>query len=255
MEYTHFDPRFPTGERLSMPKGQYIAGHAIGILHLEVWYPLLPGNVVNATTYPFPVRYKLLAGGTQDRIHSADPSIADLVINAGRELEQEGVRAIAGACGYLGNYQKQVAAALNVPVFLSSLLQLSMIHQALKPDRRIGILCADGPALTSSLLENCGVSSEIPIAVLGLEDRPGFSSITFSKGEFNSEQIQQEVVEAALQLVDEYHDLGAILLECSDMPPFAWAVQAATKLPVFDFITMINWMYQGVVQRPYHGMI
>jgi len=255
MKYAHFDPQFPPGGRLTIPKGQYIAGYAIGIIHLEVWYPLLPGNVVNATTYPFPVRYKLLAGGTQDRIHGADPSMVDLIVKAGRELEQEGVRAIVGACGYLGNFQGQVVSQLDVPVFLSSLLQVPMIHRSLKPGRRIGILCADGPALTSRLLESCGVTPEIPTATLGLEDRPAFSSITYSKGEFNFEQVQQEVVDAARQLADEYPDLGAILLECSDMPPFAWAVQAAVKLPVFDFITMINWVYYGVVQRPYQGIV
>lgn len=255
MKYSFFDPRHNAGHKLVMPKGQFIAGYAIGIIHLEVWYPLLPGNVVNASTYPFPVRYKLLAGGTQDRIHGADPSIADLVIKAGWELQQEGVRAIAGACGYLGNYQKQVTAALDIPVFLSSLLQVSMIYHALKPGQRIGILCADGPSLTSQLLANCGVDPEIPVAVLGLEDRPAFSSITCSKGEFNYEQIQQEVIDGACQLVDEHHDIGAILLECSDMPPFAWAVQQAVKLPVFDFITMINWIYHSVVQKPYNGII
>jgi hypothetical protein len=58
--------------------------------------------VVNATTYDFPVLYKVLQGGTQDRIHSADPTVVDLIIEAGRELEQQGVRAIAGACGCSG---------------------------------------------------------------------------------------------------------------------------------------------------------
>jgi hypothetical protein len=255
MKYTHFDPENPPRERLIMPKGQVIAGYAIGIIHLEVWYPLLPGNVVNATTYNFPVRYKALVGGTQERIHGAAPSIGDSIIKAGRELEQEGVRAIAGACGYLGNYQRQVAAALNVPVFLSSLLQVPMIHHSLRPGQRIGVLCADGPALTSRLLEACGVTPDMPIAVLGLEDRPEFSNITYSKGEFSFAQIQQEVVDAARQLVEEYKDIGAILLECSDMPPFASAVQAAVKLPVFDFVTMINWIHQAVAQRPYAGII
>jgi hypothetical protein len=255
MKYAAFDPRTPPDTKLTIPIGQYIAGYAIGIIHLEVWYPLLPGNVANATTYPFPVRYKLLAGGTQDRIHSADPSMVDLIVEAGRELEQEGVRAIVGACGYLGNFQKQVVSRLNVPVFLSSLLQVPMIHHSLKPGQRIGILCADGPALTQGLLESCGVTSDIPLAILGLEDRPAFSGITYSKGEFDFEQVQKEVVEGACQLAEENPDLGAVLLECSDMPPFAWAVQKAVKLPVFDFITMINWVHHGVVQRPYKGII
>jgi hypothetical protein len=255
MKYVHFDSERPPEDRMIMPKGQVIAGYAIGIIHLDVWYPLLPGNVVNATTFNFPVRYKLLAGGTQDRVHSADPSIVDSIIKTGLDLEQEGVRAIAGACGYLGNFQHEVSSALNVPVFLSSLLQVPMIYHALKPGKRIGILCADGPAITPHLLKECGVMPDMPLAVLGLENQPEFSNITYSKGEFSFAQIQQEVVDGARKLVDEYKDIGAILLECSDMPPFAWAVQEAVKLPVFDFITMINWIHQGVTQRPYHGII
>src|SRR2546422_10359497 len=105
MDYAYLSKGDTKGQRYSIRKGQYIAGHAIGIIHLRVWYPLIPGNVVNASTYKFPVRMKLLAGGTQDKVHSGDSSLLQAVIDAGRELEREGVRAIAGACGYLGNYQ------------------------------------------------------------------------------------------------------------------------------------------------------
>ncbi|HZQ08415.1 MAG TPA: aspartate/glutamate racemase family protein [Anaerolineae bacterium] len=254
MEYTFLSTAELKGQRSTIRKGQYIAGYAIGIIHLQVWYPLIPGNVVNATTYNFPVRMKLLQGGTQDKIHRGDPSVLDAIIEAGRELQNEGVRAIAGACGYLGNYQREVAAALDVPVYLSSLIQVPMIHRGLKPQQRIGILCADGPALTPSILTACGVTSDIPISIMGLENKPEFSKITYSRGEFDADLIEQEVVESAQQLVAEHSDTGAILLECSDMPPFAYAVQRAVQLPVFDFITMINWLFHSVVQRPYEGI-
>ncbi len=224
-------------------------------MHLKVWYPLLPGNVVNATTYDFPVRYKLIEGVTQDRIHGGDPSVVDAIVEAGQELAQDGVRAIVGACGYLGNFQRQVAARLEVPVFLSSLLQVPMIYRSLKTEQCVGIMCADGPAMTPKLLEMCGVTADIPTVVMGLEDQPQFSAITYSRGEFDYDKIEQEVVVGARRLVAENPNVGAILLECSDMPPFAWAVQRAVGLPVFDFITMIKWVYHSVAQRPYMGMI
>ena len=128
-----------------------------------------------------------------------------------------------------------------------------MIHSGLKPNQRIGVLCADGPALTPSILAACGVSTDVPITVLGLEKKPEFSKITYSRGEFHMDRIEAEVVASAEELVSEYPDTGAILLECSDMPPFARAVQRAVRLPVFDFITMINWIQNAVVQQSYIG--
>ncbi len=240
---------------LAVPKGQVIAGHAIGIVVLEVWYPLLPGNVANATSYGFPVRYKVLREATIPRILRADPALLDMVIEAGRELAQEGARALVGACGYFANYQREVAAALDIPVFLSSLLQVPMIQRSLRPGQRVGILCADASALSYKTLENCGVSADAPLAIAGMEDQPEFRSILDGRGEFDVDRLEQELVQRARELVAGHPDTGAILLECSDMPPFAHAIQRAVRLPVFDFITMIDWIYHGVVQQQYRGFI
>jgi len=235
-----------------MPR-QSIAGHAIGIVTLETWYPLLPGNVANATTFDFPVRYKILRQATVERIMSADPALLDMIIQAGHEFEQEGVRAMVGACGYFANYQRQVAAALSIPVFLSSLLQVPVISRALKPEQRVGILVANAKAVGQEMLEACGITSDIPIVYLGMEDQPEFRNILEYGGQFHYDKLEAEVVESARRLIAENPNVGAILLECSDLPPFARSVQRAVRLPVFDFISMINWIYHGVVQRVYSG--
>lgn len=255
MHYGYLGKGDARGQRFLMPKLQSTAGHAIGIVHLEVWYPLLPGNVVNATTYGFPVRYKALREATIPRILRADPALLDLIIEAGREFEQEGVRAVVGACGYFANYQRQVAAALSIPVFLSSLLQVPIIHRSLRPKERVGIMFADASAVNQNMLEACGVTSEVATAVVGMEDQPEFRNILEGTGGFDYDRMEQELVRRAQQLVAEHPDVGAILLECSDMPPFAWAIQSAVGLPVFDFVSMINWIYHGVVQRPYEGFL
>ncbi len=252
MEYASFNKNDVQGKQLSMPR-QSIAGHAIGIVVLETWYPLLPGNVANATTFDFPVRYKILRGATVERILRADPALLDMIIQAGHEFEQEGVRALVGACGYFANYQREVAAALNIPVFLSSLLQAPMMYHALRPDQQVGILVANAKAVNQTMLEACGITSDIPVAYLGMEDQPEFRNILEYGGQFHYDKFEAEVVSRARQLVAENPDVGAILLECSDLPPFARSVQEVVKLPVFDFISMINWIYHGVVQRSYNG--
>jgi len=90
----------------------------------------------------------------------------------------------------------------------------------------------------------------------GIGEKTGFSAILNSNtGSFNNELVKQEVVEGALKLTQKYSEIGAILLECSDMPPYAVEVQRHVKLPVFDFITLIKWVHHSVAQKPYFGFI
>lgn len=241
--------------QISIPKGQAIAGNAIGIIVLDLWYPYLPGNVANASTYNFPVQYKILRGSTIPQILSADPTLLDLIVEGGRELEKQGVRAIVGACGYFGNYQKEAAAILDVPVFLSSVLQIPIIRRGLKPNQKVGIICAVADSLTPKLLSQCGIDDLSDVVIAGAQDLPEFQNILQCTGSFNSHEIEQQLVELAKQLVSDNPDIGAILLECSDMPPYAWAIQNAVRLPVLDFTTLIDWVYNTVVRRPFAGFI
>ena len=99
--------------RISTIEGQQISGYGVGIVYIEnVNYPLIPGNVVNAYTYDFPVRMMPVKNLTNDRLFNADPTIKDDIIEAARHMvEKEGVRAICSACGFFGNFHKEVAAA------------------------------------------------------------------------------------------------------------------------------------------------
>ena len=241
--------------QISMPKGQAIAGNAIGILVLDLWYPYLPGNVANASTYNFPVLFKILEGTTVPQILSADPSLLDLIIEGGRELEKQGVRAIVGACGYFANFQKEAAATLDVPVYLSSLLQVQMIRRGLKPKQKVGIICGVEESLTPRLLSQCGVDNLSDIVITGAQDLPEFQNIIQCTGHFNSHKMEEQLVGLTEKFVTYNPDIGAILLECSDMPPYAWAIHNAVKLPIFDFSTLINWIYTGIVRRPFTGFI
>jgi Asp/Glu/hydantoin racemase len=236
---------------------QQVAGYSVGIVYIEnVHYPMMPGNVVNAYTYDFPVRMMAVPNLTNDRLFNADPTIADDIIATAKHMvEKEGVRAICSACGFFGNFHKQVAAAVNVPVAMSSLVQLPWIKALLKPDQKVGILTANGAALTPQLFENCGVKDYDNIVVRGMEHSENFAAVVDMRGHFDNGKARDEVVGAALDLFKEEGDIGAILLECSDMPPYAAAIQEATQLPVFDFITLIKWLHNGTTQRPYCGWI
>jgi Asp/Glu/hydantoin racemase len=178
-----------------------------------------------------------------------------MIIKGGRELQKDGARAVVGACGYFGYYQKEAAAALDVPVFLSSLLQISIIKQTLRPDQKLGVICAVYESLSKETLSACGVEDTSDLVIVGAQDLPEFKNIINCTCHYNPAQLERELADLAVKLTTANPEVGAILLECSDMPPFAWAIQNATGLPVFDFITMIKWIHSGVVQHPYHGFM
>ncbi|MFC1912429.1 aspartate/glutamate racemase family protein [Chloroflexota bacterium] len=260
MTYAYLPGPQQSNVDIQMIKGQAIAGCAIGILVLDLWYPYVPGNVANGSTFDFPVLFKILRGTKKEpnkehKILSADPALLDSILEAGEELERQGVRAIVGACGYFANYQSEAAKRINVPTFLSSILQIPIILRGLKPKQKVGIICGDGPSLTPNLLGQCGVEDLSRVAIIGAEKGLEFQKLINSIGHFNSYKIEQELIALAKELVSKNPEVGAILLECSDMPPYAWAIQNAVKLPVFDFISLINWVYYGVVRRPFAGFI
>jgi len=127
--------------------------------------------------------------------------------------------------------------------------------RSLKPNQKVGIICANSPYLTPSLLTQCGVTDLSRVVIVGAEKCPEFSNIINCTGRFVSAKIEKELVGLAKDLVAKNPEVGAILLECSDMPPYAWAIQNAVRLPVFDFIIMINWIYDAVVRKPFAGFV
>ncbi len=239
-----------------MPKGQNIAGYGVGILHLDnVWYPFVPGNVVNAWTYKFPVRYKAVQGLDTPTLHSGSDKAYEYILKAAKELEKEGCRAISAACGFFGNFQARLADDMDIPVAISSLVQVPWIRTLLKKNQKIGIMSANATAISDKIIESCGIGHTDDLVFADLRHGESFKVIMEDLGAFDNAGVRNDVVNAAIKMVAENPDIGAIILECSDMPPYASEVQRLTGRPVFDFITLINWMENAVQQKPYAGWI
>lgn len=244
-------------KRYYITKGQLVSGYTVGIMLLDVHYPIMPGNVVNAYTYDFPVRHMWVPGANQARMHSGDETLIPELIKTAKQLEIEGCRAVCGACGYFGHFQEKIADAVDIPIYLSSVVQVPWIRVGLKRNQKIGILCADGHNLTESLFKACGVSKEDfdRCCVVSAGHLPEFSAVMERRGHFDNGIVTKELVELSKQLVKDNPDIGAILLECSDMPPYAAAIQWELNLPIFDFITMIKFVQSAVAHKPYYGFI
>ncbi|MFO7849457.1 MAG: aspartate/glutamate racemase family protein [Spirochaetia bacterium] len=239
-------------------KGQVSYGEAIGIILLENYVPFVPGDVANATSYSYPVRFRRVEGLTPARIFAHDMTLLDSVKEAALSLQAEGVRAVTGDCGFMLLYQEEIASALDIPVFMSSLLQLPFILSTLGDKRKVGIITANSESLSDELQAKAGVGDKdrSRLAVKGLENTEHFVSAVFrEEGLLDTCKVEEEVTAAAGELCREMPELGAVVLECSLLPPYGAAVAEATGLPVFDYLTMIDYMFHAVVKHRYRGFM
>lgn len=230
---------------------------SIGILQSNSHIAMAPGDVGNAQTFKFPVVYRIVDELSSDRlIVQADPTLEGPIIREARALEALGVSAITGDCGHLIQFQNEVAAAMNIPVFLSSWMQVPFIARMIPPHQIIGVLMANSRYLRKAFLKKAGIDETIRMVVAGMENQPAFcAAIIEESGDLDAAKVEKEVVSVARKLKQEYPDIGAIFLECSDMPPYAAAIQDALHLPVFDFVTMINFVYATLTRARFEASV
>ncbi len=230
-----------------MPSPNFDKNPAIGIIMLDTTFPRIPGDVGNSDTFPFPVLYEVVKGADSQRVViDADPLLLQPFIQVARSLENAGVKAIATSCGFLAIFHQDLVNAVSIPVFTSSLLQVHLVREIIKSDQKVGILTARRQSLSHKHFLGVGVQS-CQLAVIGMDSAEEFSAV-FVKGKptIDIDKCRHEIVSAAIELVDSNPDIGAIILECTNMPPFADAIQNTVGLPVFDVITMINFAYSSV---------
>lgn len=236
---------------------QYSYGQAIGILQFgDCRRAFIPGSVGNATTYRYPVLFKEVPGLSFQSLLSRDRKMWEPILEAALWLQRSGVRAITSNCGFFALWQKELSEALQVPCFLSSLLQVPMLSRSINKNEKVGILTADSRGIDEGLLQAAGIGPDMPIAIQGMQDYENFRKNYIDRQpELDSDAAGDDIVAAAKKLVSEYTEVKILLMECSEMPPQALRVQEATGLPVYDFITMIDFVFSGLIRKPFEGFM
>lgn len=231
--------------------GKSVYGASVGILMLEARFPRIEGDMGNALTWPFPVLYRVVRGATPDLVvrRGAEGTL-DAFIDAARDLVRDGADGITTNCGFLSLFQQELAAAVRVPVATSSLMQVALVNRLLPPGKKAGILTISSSSLSQEHLRKAGVPEGTPIG--STEGGREFTRVILdNENELDVDLARLENVEAALALRDANPDLGAIVLECTNMVPYAAAVRSATGLPVFSIYSMVTWFQASLEPRPF----
>jgi aspartate/glutamate racemase len=241
-------------DMLKATGGKNIFGFSIGILMLESKFPRIPGDMGNATTWDFPVLYKVVKDASPDAVvRKGDKGLLESFIAGARELENEGVRAITTNCGFLAMFHKEMASAVNVPLFTSSLMQVPLVYAMLQPTQKVGIITINAKTLSRKHLAAVG-ADQVPHVILGTEGEEEFSRVILdNEMQLDVEKSAAELVKVATRLTSEHPDVGAIVLECTNMTPYAAAIQEKTGLPVFDIYTLVQMVHQAVVRKGFCG--
>jgi Asp/Glu/hydantoin racemase len=229
--------------------GKTVYGASVGILMLETRFPRIPGDMGNGGTWPFPVLYKVVKGATPDNVvRGGAVGLADRFIDAARELVSDGADGITTTCGFLALFQDQLSAAVGVPIATSSLMQVPMVQSLLPPGRRVGVLTISKASLTSEHLEASGTPLDTPI--VGTDDGREFThAILDDQPTLDVDLARGDLIDAGNQLVREYPEVGAIVLECTNMTPYAADLRQALGLPIYSIYTFVTWFQAGLMPR------
>jgi Asp/Glu/hydantoin racemase len=235
--------------------GTSTAGHSLGILHIESRYPLVPGNVQNASTFDFPVIYGCAKGVSPQSIMAGQADALESIIDAAVQLEQRGARAIVGACGSFANFQPELRSAVRIPIFASVLTLVPFALGALNPNQRLGLVFASKTSFTDRVKAALGIGDEDRLSITDCTSLPSFQAILHNQDRLDSDSLERELVDHISEFISADPSIGAILLQCSELPPYARAIQRAVALPVFDVTSLGRWVHQTVSQQAYSAAL
>ena len=219
-----------------------VSAPILGILMLRTAFPRPRGDVGNPATWSVPTRYREVEAADVASVVQSGPlpdSLVAAFVAGGRELVEEGATLITTSCGFLVTAQKALAEALPVPVVTSSLLQIPQVQAGLPAGRRVGVITFDSRCLTARHLAAAGAPADTP--VVGLEDGGElYRVISGDLTQLDRAAAAADVRAAGHRLKAAHPDLGAVVLECTNLPPYRTALAKSLDLPVHDLVTLLR---------------
>jgi hypothetical protein len=223
----------------AVPPDAVLPGAFLGVVMLDTRFPRPPGDVGHPATFACPVRYRVVPGAapaevvtTAARLRSG--GLVPAFVLAMQALEAEGAAALTTSCGFLVLLQRELQAAVDVPVVTSSLLLLPAL---LEREPQVGVLTVSSERLASEHLLAAGVPRARlgDVVVEGVDPGGEFAgAILGNRESMDFVRARADVVEAARSLGRRTPGLRSVVLECTNLPPYAGAIAEATGWRLFD---------------------
>lgn len=224
---------------------------SLGILLLDRGEPArpssTPGSLSNPKTFDFPVIFETVPGAWADSVVRGDPGLKQAYVAGAKRLVERGAAAIISNCGFTIRYQHTVAAAVNVPVAMSSLLLLPLMLRQLSKQAKIAVVTFDSTQLREELLGIDAAADRARIVIGGIEGSKFWHDEMKRPPVWGSTAgLEKDVVACLARLCAHHPDVAAVLLECTAFPLVSTAVRRSTKLPVYDITDLARMTHASV---------
>lgn len=209
----------------------------------------LRGNSTNPHSFSFPIVIERIPGACAETIiQNPSRQVLDTMISKAKDLQTRGIKGITTSCGFNAIFQKEIAKAVKIPFFSSSLLQLPYIRSVYGSDRDVIVITARKSNLKPEHFFATGTTDLSHVHIYGMreESKEWLRMNTYFDAEINIDALYDDFVRVAEKSLREQPGAAAFLFECTDMPPFSQLIREVTGLPVFDFVTMTNYFYAAV---------
>lgn len=231
------------------PARRTVHGVMLGVIVLDTGFLRLPGDIAHVGTWPFPVQFRVVRGVTPGDVIEGDPRRSlDAFRGAIDDLAALGCSAITTSCGFLAAVQDELVRHSPVPFLSSALLQIPMIARILPAGRVPGLIVSDPAALGERHFRAMGAEPGLPVAALPCEG-PLLANMRAQAPRVDPAAQEADVMATVAALIGRHPEVGALVFECANLPPYSAAVARRFGLPVFDIVTLVRWM-QLALQPP-----
>lgn len=221
----------------------------VGIMLLDADFPRPLGDIAHGETFDFPVHYEVTHGASVPHVvEQSATGLLEHFVDSGTRLLRRGAKVLATSCGFLAIFQRELVDRLQVPVATSSMLQIPLVLHLLPSAAKLAVVTINSSTLGSAHLRGAGVreEDEARLVWVGLEQSEHFYDVIVRDGDpLDVPRAERELVAACMAAVRADPAIAAFVFECTNMPPYADAVRAATGLPVWDARTMVDWLQSG----------
>jgi len=195
--------------------------------------------MLNPATFDFPIISEVVEGAWVENVVRGDPALETAFIAAARRLIDRGAAVVSSTCGFSIRHQPAVAAAIDAPVVMSSLLLLPALLRQLAPSAKIAVLTYDSHHCDEELLGIGDPADRARVVIGGIEGGKFWhDELKRPAPPIDVAAIEADVGACVTRLRAAHPEIAVILFECAGFPVVAPAIRRLVNLPVYDITSL-----------------